>query len=303
MNRKKINKKYKDRLFRLVFHEKSDLLELYNAVNGSAYTNSGELEITTLGDAIYMGMKNDISFLIDDILNLYEHQSTYNPNMPVRGFLYIADLYRKYIESRKLNLYSSSLVKLPFPKYLVFYNGLQTEPDWKEAHLSDAFRNCEGEEPCLEFKAVMININLGHNRELMERCRRLKEYAQFVATVRELIAEGLTPEAAVDSAVEKCIKEGILADILSTHRAEVHDMVLTEYDEQSHMAAERVEWKAKGKAEGKAEAILELLSDIGDVSEELKIKVLNQTDLSVLKKWIKLASRADTIEMFLKEMM
>ena len=123
MSEIKINAKYKDRLFRWIFSSKKELLDLYNAVRGTNYTDPEALEITTLEDVVYMGFKNDISFLVDDVLNLYEHQSTYSPNMPVRGFLYLADIYRKYLESRDENLYSSRLVQLPFPQYLVFYNG------------------------------------------------------------------------------------------------------------------------------------------------------------------------------------
>ena len=159
----KVNRIYKDRLFRLVFSDRRNLLELYNALNGSHYEDPEALEITTLEDAIYMSVKNDLSFLIDNVLNLYEHQSTYNPNMPTRGFFYLADVYRKYVEQRKLNLYGSRLAKLPLPQYLVFYNGLKSEPDRVVLKLSDAFACPEGMKPCLEFEAVMLNINLVHS--------------------------------------------------------------------------------------------------------------------------------------------
>lgn len=164
----RINRKFKDRLFRMVFQSKKDLLELYNAINGTSYTNPDELEINTLDDVIYMGMKNDSSFLIDNFLNLYEHQSTYNPNLPARGLLYFADLYRSYMARKKLNLYSSSLQKLPVPKFVVFYNGKAEEPDQQELKLSDAFEMPEdGELPAVEVRVVMLNINWGHNKELM----------------------------------------------------------------------------------------------------------------------------------------
>ena len=113
-------------------------------------------------------------------MNLYEHQSSYNPNMPLRGLIYFAQLYNIYTEKRKLNLFSSTLQKIPTPQYIVFYNGLKNEPDRKILKLSDAFMNSGG---CLECSALMVNINYGHNRELMEKCRRLEEYALFIATV------------------------------------------------------------------------------------------------------------------------
>lgn len=90
---KLVNREYKDRLFKLVFREKKDLLELYNAINDTEYDNLDDIEINTLEDVVYMGMKNDISFLVTDVLNLYEHQSTFSPNLPLRGLLYFADLY------------------------------------------------------------------------------------------------------------------------------------------------------------------------------------------------------------------
>ena len=135
----KINRNYKDRLFRLIFCEKKDLLELYNAINGSSYENPDELEIVTLNDVIYIGMKNDLAFILDEILNLWEHQSSWNPNMPLRGLFYFADEYRKYIEMNHLNIYGSSLITIPTPQYVIFYNGTHETPDRLEIPLSQAF--------------------------------------------------------------------------------------------------------------------------------------------------------------------
>lgn len=135
----KVNRKYKDRLFRIVFREKEDLLDLYNAVNGSDYDNPDELEIMTIEDVIYVHMKNDVAFLLSDLLNLWEHQSTFNPNMPARGLGYFAQLYQQYIEKYGVNLYSSKQKKLPFPQYIVFYNGEKDMPERMELRLSDAF--------------------------------------------------------------------------------------------------------------------------------------------------------------------
>ena len=101
----KINKKYKDRVFRVIFHEKKDLLELYNAINDSNYTNPDDLTITTIEDVVYMGMKNDLSFIIGDVMNLYEHQSSFSPNLPLRGLFYFSSLYREYIEPEKYRFY------------------------------------------------------------------------------------------------------------------------------------------------------------------------------------------------------
>lgn len=305
----KVNKKYKDRLFRLVFGDRRRLLDLYNALNGSHYEDPDALEITTLDDAVYLSMKNDLSFLVNGVLNLYEHQSTYNPNMPVRGFFYLADVYRKYVVEYKLNLYGSRLAKLPAPKYLVFYNGRKEEPDRKVLRLSDAFQGGRNAEPCLELCAVMLNINLGHNQELMERCRTLKEYAQFVDRVRRMIAETGALESAVDRAVKDCIRDGILENFLSSHRAEVLDVILTDYNEQEYIAMEREEAWEDGKSEGlteglseglsvSREAILDLLGEHGEIPEELRARICAESDKETLKRWTKLAAKAESLEDF-----
>lgn len=306
----KVNRTYKDRLFRLVFGEKEALLELYNAVNGSRYTDPEELEITTLDDVIYMGMKNDLSFLIAPVLNLYEHQASHNPNMPVRGLFYFSDLYRSYIERHKLNLYSSRQIKLPLPRYLVFYNGLKKEPDRSELRLTDAFMKQSGQESCIEVVTVMLNINLGHNKELMERCRKLNEYARFVARIREDLEQGMSLREAADETIEYCIQESVLLEFLSLHRAEVRNMILEEYDEQSHIASERQEAYEEGREEGResgmtegmANAVLALLKDLGEIPDSLRGRVLEQRNPDILNKWLKAASRSETIELFREQM-
>ena len=118
-NRWRIRGNYKDRLFIKLFHEKTALLELYNALNGTDYQNSDDLIITTIDDAVYMGMKNDCSFIVGHDINLYEHQSSYCPNMPLRGMIYLADVYKSLIEADNLNVYGSAQIKLPTPKYFI----------------------------------------------------------------------------------------------------------------------------------------------------------------------------------------
>ena len=238
----RINRAYKDKLFRLIFKNKEDLLALYNAINETCYTDPDELIITTIHDAVYLGMKNDLSFLIANVLNLYEHQSTFNPNMPLRGLSYFADVLRAYIENNHLSLYGEKLVALPTPVYIIFYNGLKDTPDEMELLLSDAFTDLkEGQVPALECRAKMLNVNLGHNREIMERCQKLSEYASFVARVRGYLDRKYVLDDAVNMAVDECIEEGILADILSKNRSEVINMILTDYDEELHLETVRRE--------------------------------------------------------------
>lgn len=250
-SRKKVSRQYKDRLFRLIFREKKDLLDLYNAVNLTSYTNPEELQITTLEDVVYIGMKNDISFLIGDILSLYEHQSSFNPNMPLRGFLYFADLLRSFLEPNLSKLYGSRLISLPLPQFVVFYNGTQEEPDRQELRLSDSFPVLPRTlKPCLECRVTVLNINLGHNRELLARCSRLQEYSVFVAKVREQLRRGVSLEDAAAVAVDTCIRENILADILRKNRAEVMNLILTEFDAEGYRQVIRQEGWEDGWEDG-----------------------------------------------------
>lgn len=247
-----INRKFKDSLFLMLFNNKENLLSLYNAINRSDYRDPEELEITTIDQVIYMGIKNDVSFLIGSDMNLYEAQSTRNPNMPLRGLIYFAHLYEGYVSKNQLNLYGSRLIPLPTPRYIVLYSGTQEHPDYKEYHLTDAFS--DKSVSCLECTAVVLNVNTGHNQEILDQCRLLYEYACFLETVRRYVKESsCTMEEAIDHAVTDCIRKGILAAFLRKHRAEVINVLLTEYDADLHMKATYEEGREDGLAEGRAE--------------------------------------------------
>ena len=241
----------KDTVFRMLFREKKELLELYNALNDSAYNSPEDLTICTLENAIYMNFKNDISFLLDSEMNLYEHQGSYNPNMPLRDLVYIAKQLEKY--TRDETIYSSTLVKIPVPRFVVFYNGTDGQPERQILRLSDAFEK-ETAEPELELKVLMLNINFGHNKELMEKCRTLREYSQYVDRVRKY-AKRMQIEEAVERAVTECIREGILADFLSSQRAEVIAVSIFEYNEEEEMRKIRASEYKNGKEDGIAQGI------------------------------------------------
>ena len=225
-----INRTYKDRLFKIIFEDKKELLSLYNALTGKNYQNPDELEINTIDDVIYMHLKNDMSFILDDWQNLFEQQSTFNPNQPLRGFFYFADLYKVKYFGKKI--YSTRLLKIPTPQYIVFYNGTTNMPDKKELRLSDAFQQ-PTEQPDIEVVAHMLNINYGHNKELMERCRKLKEYAQFIDIIRHYLRENKqwSNEQAISKAIDDCIQNNILRDILQKERLRVMASILSEFDE------------------------------------------------------------------------
>ena len=245
------NRQYKDTVFRMLFSEKENLLSLYNAVTGSHYQNAEALKIVTLENAIYMGMKNDLAFMLETNIYLYEHQSTINPNIPLRDLIYIGIEYQQYLNDK--SLYSSKLQKIPAPKFMVFYNGTDDVEDRMELKLSSAYEHLAGE-PDLELKVLMLNVNEGHNKDLMEQCQTLKEYAIYVARVRKYASE-LNLNDAVERAITECIKEGILVDFLRKNRSEVKMVSILEYDKEwEEKKLRKAEYEA-GKEEGKNEGI------------------------------------------------
>lgn len=296
----KVQRNYKSTLFAMIYRDKGKLLQLYNAVNGTHYTNEDDLEITTLENAIYMNMKNDVSFILDFQLNLYEHQSTVNPNMPLRDLFYVSRVLQNLVKD--CNLYGATLVKIPTPRFVVFYNGVDEQPARRVYCLSDAFVK-QTDEPELELKVTVININSGNNEELLSECRDLWEYSRFIEKVRKL-SGNMPIEQAVESAVDECIREGILAEFLSQNRAEAIAVSIFEYNEELHYAGLRQEGyergMADGKAEGKAEAIIAFLEDCGEIPASLKESITSQTDLEILNKWIKLAAKVYSIEDFIE---
>ena len=240
------NRNYKSTVFAMLFGDRERLLKLYNAISGKNYQDPEALEINTLENAIYMGMKNDLSFLIDDRLSLYEHQSTVNPNMPLRFLFYISDLYSGM--TVEANLYSSKVLSIPAPCFVIFYNGAEPQPDRKILQLSDLY-TVKTEEVQLELTAVLLNINRNHNLELMEACRDLKDYAEYVDRVRKYARELSLPEA-VERAITECIREGILKEFLEKNRAEVKKMSIYEYDQEKHIRMERQDAWEDGRREG-----------------------------------------------------
>ena len=245
------NRMYKSRIFAMLFSDRNELLKLYNAINGTSYDDPDLLQVNTLENAVYMSMQNDVSFIIDMRLNLYEHQSTYSPNLPVRYLLYVADVYSDY--TKEMNLYGTKAVKLPTPRFVIFYNGQAEQPDRKELKLSELF-SIPDADPSLELKAVMLNINKGHNRKLMETCRTLQDYAEYTFRVREYAAE-MPLDLAVEQAITECISEGILADFLRKNRAEAKKVSIYEYDEERHMRQTREEGMEEGYANGFSQGI------------------------------------------------
>ena len=292
-----INRKFKDTLFRKIFDNKKDLLSLYNALNDTEHTDESLITINTIEDAMYIGYKNDISFVIDSELNLYEHQSSVNENMPIRGLIYLTELYKGYIERNGLRIYNETPVKLPFPRYIVFYNGKDGEPERRIMQLSDSYivnDTNKDQKPCLNVEALLININYGCNKELMNKCEKLMEYSQLIAMIRknydelekkyaemkiqkskkEIFAE------AVSLAIEEAIRNNILKETLRNNKAEVTDMLLTEFDEKDYIEGVKEESERRGemlnkitliiKKVKKAKPLPTIAAELEEEEEEIK---------------------------------
>ncbi len=287
-----INRQYKDRLFRLLFGKedcRDNILSLYNALQGTDYTNAGDIELTTIEDAIYIGMKNDVSFIIDDHMPLWEQQSTYNPNMPVRGLMYYGKLYDAYMAKEHRQIYSSSLIKLPTPQYIVFYNGNTKRPLYEQMRLSDAFFDNDVKD-MYEWTADVYNLNCRENNDLLEACKPLADYSELVRRINERWHRGMTKEEAqkaVDEAVASCIRDGILVDFLTKHRAEVVDVCLTEFDEKAYAETLLEDGRKIGLEEGRA-AILDALRALssGKSEEYLREKGFDEETIISAKKFL-----------------
>ena len=272
---------YKSRIFIMLFSDKRRLLKLYNAMSRKNYTDPELLTINTLENAIYMSMQNDLSFIIDSRLSLYEHQSTYNPNLPLRFLLYLSDLYERMIVGK--NVYGTKIIQIPAPKFIVFYNGKEERPEKEVIKLSEAYMT-QDEEVSLELLVDVLNVNVGHNKELLRACKTLGDYAEYVHRVREYAKE-MSIEEAVDRAIDECIREGILKEFLERNRAEARAMSIYEYDQEEHIRLEREDAFEDGRKEGREEGI--------GLGENKKLRELVEKKV---KKGLSISEIADMLE-------
>ncbi len=267
-NRKQVQRNVKDRLFRYLFaKDREALLDLYNALNGTEYQDSSQLEIVTIESAVYVVMKNDLAYILSGTLSMYEHQSTYSPNLPVRFLIYLAQEYQMVIEKAERSLYGTGQISLPTPQCIVFYNGVKEMPEERTLRLSDAFENKKVRAD-VELIVRMLNINYGHNEQLMEKCRILEEYSKLVAVIRDCMAVEKDIQIALNQAMDSCIEKGILKEFLLKNRAEVLGMLLEEFDAEKYERTIRSEGREEGEA--KVNRLGLLLTEAGRSNEFLK---------------------------------
>ena len=235
------NREYKDNLFKFIYGREENklwLLSLYNAISGANVSDPDEIEINTVEDIVYINRKNDVSFLIGTEMYLLEHQSTFNPNLPIRGLIYFAQLYSKFGQAQERDFYSSSLVKIPSPKFYVLYNGKLDKPDMSYLKLSDAFETpSEG----LEWTATMLNLNYGKNENLLKACKSLQDYSMYVKLVRDGLEKKLPTKDAVKSALDEASSLNLLDGFFKKHKSEILGMCLTEFDQEKYDYSRRME--------------------------------------------------------------
>ncbi len=256
-----VQSKVYDSLFIAVFGKDSERskrwrLELYNALNNTNYKDPNALKLNTLENVLFIKMHNDVSFLIDSQLTLYEHQRTTNQNMPLRGFFYFAQLYHKYLIDAEEQLTTSKIIKIPNPNYIVFYNGDTNRDEDYEMRLSDAFM-IEDKSGKFEWTARVLNINKDYNLSLQNKCKALYDYIQFTSRINENKEKGMTNEKAIDEAIDWASEQNLLEGFIKEQKAEVKMTLLTEFNEEASIRG----WRKEGMQQKAEEIATKMLSD------------------------------------------
>ncbi|MCM1125176.1 MAG: hypothetical protein NC429_01760 [Lachnospiraceae bacterium] len=280
---RRVQRNVKDRLFRFLFANDAEaLLQLYNALNGTNYTEASQLQIVTIESAVYVVMKNDLAFVLSGTLNMYEHQSTFSLNLPVRFLIYLAQEYQTIIERAEESIYGTKQIKLPAPQCVVFYNGTRDMPEEQTLRLSDAFGD-KKHKADVELTVRVYNINYGHNRELLDKCRMLGEYSEFVDIARKYVSDGGDAETALSAAIDYCIEHGVLEDILRKNRSEVLGMLLEEFDIEKYERSLKREGLEAGIKQGIEQGMrnmIETLQEAGWTEESTANKIAEKFMLS-----------------------
>ena len=267
------NRNYKDSVFVDLFaHDitaKENFISLYNALHGTNLdAKTTEVQPVMLEQVLYMKFYNDIAMLVNGkIVVLVEHQSTINENMPFRMLEYIARIYEKITDPKKK--FGKSLMKLPMPEFYVFYNGKDDFPSETVMKLSDAFINLNKElfvdselknrianqNFPLEISVKVININVDKENPILQHCKVLNEYSEFIEQVKFNIDHKI-PDP-FTNAIKQSSKNGFLTDYLQRKSTEVQNMLLMEYDYATDIEVQREEAFEKGVSQGEHQAKIE----------------------------------------------
>ncbi len=241
------NREYKSDVFGMLMEEPGYALEVYNALNQSDYRDPGLVEVCNLERGISLSVRNDAAFILDMNLSVYEHESTVCPNMPLRELIYVTNILEQLVKTQ--NIYGRRLVKIPTPRFAVFYNGMEEQRSRYQLKLSDSYAN-PMEKPELELICTVYNINAGKNRKLLSKCPVLRQYMIFVGYVRDYLEA--YPEKdlkkAINKAIDRCIKENVLREFLIRRRGEVTKVTQLDYTFDRRIELEREEAREEERA-------------------------------------------------------
>ena len=296
----KENREYKSDVFSMLMENKSYALEVYNALNHSDYKNPEEVEIIRLERGISLSVRNDASFLIDMNMSFYEHQSTYNPNMPLRSAIYYVNTLEDWLRKKNLDLFSRRRIQVPTPHFVVFYNGTEKRPEYEEMRLSEAFCH-KTDAPGIEVRCRVYNINPDNNRTLKERSAVLEGYTYFVEKVRTYQKRNVDLEEAVDRAIEDCIENHVLEDFFRDRKDEVKKMTHLDYTWEKREQMIRKEEFEEGMEQGMERGIAQgmergIAQGIEQGVEQGRVQRLTEQVCSKLKKGKTPEEIADALE-------
>lgn len=239
------NREFKSDVFSMLMEDRTNALQVYNALNDTDYDNPDLVEVHTLEKGVSLSLRNDAAIVVGSDLSLYEHQSTVCLNMPLRQLFYVCGILRNMINPKEL--FKRELVRIPTPKFAVFYNGAENQPDEVTLRLSDAFEK-QVDQPELELTCKVYNINQGKNRKLLDRCRILDEYMIFVNYVRYYQTQYGVGEIrqAITAAIDRCLEEDVLVKLLKERREEVTKVIELDMTFERQLEAVEEEALTKG---------------------------------------------------------
>ena len=254
MNR---NRNFKSSVFSLMMQDKVKALNVYNVLGNSHFDNPEDVEIITTDGGISLSVRNDASFIIGTDMNFYEHQSTYNPNMPMRSLIYCTDAIDRRIKEKNENLYGHKQIKIPTPRFVVFYNGREKRPAVEKMYLSSAYMG-EKKNPDLELSCTVYNLNAPENKELLEKSEVLYGYTFFVNRVNANKENGMELEQAIDEAIDACTRENILKDFFGTYKNEVRRIMALDFTFERQIELTKMEYYKDGEKDGQLRALISL---------------------------------------------
>ena len=242
-----VKRTYKDSVFVTIFHDKSKLIELYNALFDTNYDENTPIDIVTIKDVLFRTLKNDVAFVLGGrFVVLVEHQSSINENMPLRDLMYISTVLKRMIDTTRL--YREKRLMIPRPSFVVLYNGTKDFPAYRELRLSDSFlgEKQKDEEDALQLIVKVYNINTEKNSEILGRCETLRQYSRFVEIMRSYKEDSELTNDVIVEVLDKCKKEGILTEFLDKYGTEIVEMLFKELTREEDLEISRLDGYEEG---------------------------------------------------------